>query len=307
MSDASLFTFEWAYIQASLCLVAYDTLLTLSREVECIWKRKFSMVTALFVLQRWVLVLDGMLNNLPATHLWECAYHPSIMCKTQLIVDAVFIVLTFLGTGAFSTCRIWAIWGHALGPTLIVALTSAVVPAINLMNSRSGTVYFGIALVLNIATLILDLIQPLRNNITTLTNASLVSHPSVGANLLARFMLDLRSVNEQGSSKPRTMSSINFNIQSLSENIGAPLGIEDSTWVTGPADDVANERDKQYEEATLPFRAGLGLEIEEVPLDSLTSAGCEASSSRINKSADTASDGELQEAPRKKSTAADIV
>ncbi|TCD64585.1 hypothetical protein EIP91_003881 [Steccherinum ochraceum] len=41
-------------------------------------------------------------------------------------------MLGFLGTAVFSTLRIWAIWEHALGPTLAAGLASIVVPAVNL-------------------------------------------------------------------------------------------------------------------------------------------------------------------------------
>ena len=59
------------------------------------------------------------------------------------------------------------------------------------------------------------------------------------------------------------MPSIRFAGHSLAGNIGAPLGGEDSTWLSGAADDVANERGEQYEEADEPFRARLCLEDSE--------------------------------------------
>ncbi|TCD60976.1 hypothetical protein EIP91_009241 [Steccherinum ochraceum] len=64
------FSLNYAFVVASFCLVVYDTLLTLSRELECIWRRKFSLITVIFVLQRWVLVLDGIGLVLPVRHRW---------------------------------------------------------------------------------------------------------------------------------------------------------------------------------------------------------------------------------------------
>ncbi|TCD64589.1 hypothetical protein EIP91_003885 [Steccherinum ochraceum] len=276
-------------------------------------------------------------------------------------------MLGLLGTAAFSTLRIWAICGHATGPTLAVALASAVVPAVNIYTNsqitfsaivdggclfdvgytlavydnavatdalvlaltwtktvgvwresrriqglkvtvttlllRDGTLYFGMLLITNVVALVLDIF---RTNIAAGSSFAVVVN-AVGANLLSRFMLDLRSVTAQGSSKGRTMSSINFDIRSFGGNIGAPLGIEDSTWVTGPADDVANERDQQYEAAAVPFHAGLGLDVEEVPLETANSADCEASSSRIEYSAVIESRGDVQDAPRNEPTSADGV
>ncbi|TCD64597.1 hypothetical protein EIP91_003862 [Steccherinum ochraceum] len=341
MSDAGSFYDPAALSQAALYLVVYDSLLTISKEIESIWQRKLSVVTVLYILQRWVLILDGVLDNLPTPQFWEC---------TQAILGGIFTTLGYLGTAAFSNFRIWAIWEHALGPTLTVALASAVAPAINLyvrsqvipfavvdgycfltvkysaatsirsapaslsaplylfatdrthyrpsssvvyisrsfaiatdtlvlvltwvktadvwrgskriqgirlvpvmLFLRDGTIYFGIMLTLNIAALILNTTQLDVNA----TSGFLALLSAVNANLLARFILDLRSVAERESNQSIPLSSINFDIRSLVGNIGAPLEIEDSTWITGPADDVTNGRDKQCEEAELPSHAGM--------------------------------------------------
>ncbi|TCD64399.1 hypothetical protein EIP91_004115 [Steccherinum ochraceum] len=316
-------------------------------------------------------------------------------CKSEKYVDVILTVSGFLGTAAFSTLRIWAVWGHALGPTLVVALTSAVVPAMNLYSAtqvtslsvmdgncfgdvkfspavsirsvnslysrfftvlmhrlnppsrrldyaargsaiandalvlaltwvktadawretrrikgfkmtlselllRDGTVYFAMLLIMNIVAFFLDTFQAdfdQSNGFLSVLNA-------LSANLLARFILDLRSVYEEhASSKVRTMSSIHFN----AGNIGAPLGVEDSTWVSGPADDVAHERDLQYEEAVIPFRAGLGLglgldgeDVEDVPLEGAVAIDQEALSSESDGSAELGSstDTRVEETPR---------
>ncbi|TCD64592.1 hypothetical protein EIP91_003888 [Steccherinum ochraceum] len=203
-----------------------------------------------------------------------------------LATDALVLILTWM-----KTANIWREIRKIKGPVTV-----------SMLLLRDGSTYFGMSLILNLVALVSNLHQTTVNEKQFVLILDVVS-----ANLLARFMLDLRSVNEQGSSKGRTMSSINFNIQSLGGNIGAPLGIEDSTWVTGPSDDVANERDLQYEEAAIPFRAGLGLDIDEVPLETVNPAGCEASSSRIESSVDVEPDDDIQETPRDVTTAADNV
>ena len=45
-------------------IILYDTVLTFSREVECIWKRKWSAATALFLLNRYSAVVVCLLNLL---------------------------------------------------------------------------------------------------------------------------------------------------------------------------------------------------------------------------------------------------
>ncbi|KAH8103523.1 hypothetical protein BXZ70DRAFT_1055738 [Cristinia sonorae] len=55
----------------SVALIVYDTSLTFSREVKCIWKRKFSAVTVLYVLQRYV-VIAALVAKLP----WSSSQFP---------------------------------------------------------------------------------------------------------------------------------------------------------------------------------------------------------------------------------------
>lgn len=143
--------------------------------------------------------------------------------------------------------------------------------------------------IMNIVALFLDAFQKETNDGTAFSNTILTGCVTIwsfqallslililnrlSANLIARFILDLRSVYEEGSSISGTtgtgVSSVRFDPRSLAGNMGAPLGIENSTWVSGPSDDVIDNFDEKYEEVAIPFRAGLGLEIE-VPLEAIT-------------------------------------
>ena len=58
------------------------------------------------------------------------------------------------------------------------------------------------------------------------------------------------------------MSSVQFTARAFAGNIGAPLGVEDSIWVSGPSDDVVNRHDEEHEEADEPFRVVLKAEEE---------------------------------------------
>jgi len=64
----------------------------------------------------------------------------------------------------------------------------------------------------------------------------IVVNEAVSSTLIARFILDLRTVYYPKNSS-EYISSLQF-IGSFSGNIGAPLALTESTWVTGPADDV---------------------------------------------------------------------
>ena len=53
----------------SRVIIFYDTLLTFSREVECIWKRKWSAASALFLLNRYSVVVRSILDMFDETTL----------------------------------------------------------------------------------------------------------------------------------------------------------------------------------------------------------------------------------------------
>ncbi|TCD65323.1 hypothetical protein EIP91_002809 [Steccherinum ochraceum] len=313
-----------AFIYASFALLGYDTLLTFSREVQHVWTRKAGLVTVVFILQRWIRLLDGVIDQQTPVDVTS-----KFRCMGLVISDYCLVVLGFMGTAAFSTLRIWAIWGHARIPALCVLLVSAVTPSLYIYDYsrpthfdfedgqcyvlsdflgttlynrivaellvlaltwvktadvwreslkvkgfkpslttlllRDGTVYFSLLLILNIVVLVLDAIQ-----FGLLGGTSFVYIlDAVSANLTARFILDLRNVYVEQSHPHHDMSTIQFGVQSIAGNIGAPLRIEDSTWLSSPADDITDDNEDGYERAVLPLRAGLGLETEEVGLDTV--------------------------------------
>ncbi|KAK7684396.1 hypothetical protein QCA50_012343 [Cerrena zonata] len=49
---------------AALALVVYDALLSFTQEIRCIWKRKLSVVTVLYLFIRYGTVLDMFLQLL---------------------------------------------------------------------------------------------------------------------------------------------------------------------------------------------------------------------------------------------------
>ncbi|TCD67370.1 hypothetical protein EIP91_000237 [Steccherinum ochraceum] len=108
------FDFTLACEIAALCLVAYDTMLTLSREMDCVWRRKLNFCTVIFVSQKWVLVSGSEFGT--------------------SLRSTVLRILGMLGAVAFSTLKIWAIWGHHLTMALAVLLTSTIVPALRLYS-----------------------------------------------------------------------------------------------------------------------------------------------------------------------------
>ncbi|KAK7687274.1 hypothetical protein QCA50_009779 [Cerrena zonata] len=54
------------FLVAPFALIVYDTILTIPQEIKCIWKRKFSAVTVLYLFIRYGAVLDMLLKILSA-------------------------------------------------------------------------------------------------------------------------------------------------------------------------------------------------------------------------------------------------
>ncbi|TCD61335.1 hypothetical protein EIP91_008578 [Steccherinum ochraceum] len=210
----------------------------------------------------------------------------------------VLQTLGLVGVAAFSTIRVWAIWGKALMPTLSVLLITGFVPAANIVSShpihgllvramaiagdlvvllltyiktidiwrtapaaseltgtrprlstlliRNGTVYFLSMLIMNIVNLLLLLVQ--RTDASTSYKFVQVMNV-INANLIARFILDLReAATEDGGRSSLECSTIRFKAQpesvglELEEVMSAclPVGEETSMWVSGQ-DDVDAE------------------------------------------------------------------
>ncbi|TCD65328.1 hypothetical protein EIP91_002814 [Steccherinum ochraceum] len=351
MSNSSSLDFSLACQFAVLSFIVYETLLGLSREVKYIWRRKFSCITVIFVSQRWLTVLYALVILLPTPHLWVCMTSLLLLitvlthliqgCQTTLILRAVLEQLVNLGTAAFSTLRIWAIWQHALPPTLAVFFTSAAVPVINFYTSsqiphsaitseegscfsdymtshdvsriqpltrrlgqaargaaiasdllvlaltwiktvgmwrtsrkidgfrptlsmlliRDGTLYFGVLLIMNLLALLpTNAVQ--NNSGAFILNSFIVITDAISASMVARFILDLRSVNNEDLRGFRTTTT-SLNFGAYTGNIGAPLG--DSMWTTDPAEDIANECHEQSENEVVLFGVVSELKVGVIP------------------------------------------
>lgn len=110
-------------VVASACILAYDILITGDREVACIWNRKFSGVTVIFVNIRYVTLISQIawvaFLTQPGVYL-PCKITYFILFSASIWVSVVSAV--------FNTLRIWAIWGRHWG-ILAVGLPINLLPA----------------------------------------------------------------------------------------------------------------------------------------------------------------------------------
>ncbi|THH30158.1 hypothetical protein EUX98_g4029 [Antrodiella citrinella] len=66
MSGNETYFFSNSCLLVAAVLITYDTLLTFSREVQCIWTKKPNLVTVLFILQRYCTLIELVVLGLPA-------------------------------------------------------------------------------------------------------------------------------------------------------------------------------------------------------------------------------------------------
>jgi len=114
---------EGLCIFASTVIIAYDILLTFDREVVCIWKRRFSVVTVLFLFMRYGTLAEKALRA--GANLQPRIYLP---CQIVGYMSTGLSILVLASQAAFSSLRIWAIWDR-YWPILVVILPVSIYPA----------------------------------------------------------------------------------------------------------------------------------------------------------------------------------
>jgi len=127
-------------------------------------------------------------------------------------------------------------------------------PRLSTVLFRDGTVYFLAPLVINIVTLVLNVVDVISNQNLDGTGFIFVNE-AIAPTLIARFMLDLRSIYYPTDDAPTQLSTINFATSRFMGNLAAPVGA-DSTWNSGSSDDIESDRGNQHEESKDPFLVG---------------------------------------------------
>ncbi|OCH92745.1 hypothetical protein OBBRIDRAFT_702106, partial [Obba rivulosa] len=100
-------------------LVFYDHIITSSSEIELMWGRRFTSVTVLFHLNRWVIFFWAVLG-LSSFHSLG-AFHRDMSCPTDVSL-------------AFSAVRMYAISGGSWWLAAIVFLLSSAQPGVDLVS-----------------------------------------------------------------------------------------------------------------------------------------------------------------------------
>ncbi|KAI0078418.1 hypothetical protein K474DRAFT_1674125 [Panus rudis PR-1116 ss-1] len=263
---------------SAMTLVLYDYLLTFPQEVACIWNRKISAVTILFLTNRYATLFDLTLS-------------------TGYDIGSTYIrnpkhAYSYTPTRSFSCLRVWAIWERNILPAIPVFLLSMFVPAVRIYNYSVaekwliftdgplpgcwGVLIHGIPkhsrdTSANALVFILTWVKTaslfkesrrlrLKASLPKLLiiNGALqfaiftifdlrTTHPDarlrIQSVVISRFMLDLRSIHAGGEAQAslRTITAIQF-----AGNLGAPLR-QNLSWEVGAGDD------DQLEEEAMVF------------------------------------------------------
>ncbi|KAK7684425.1 hypothetical protein QCA50_012372 [Cerrena zonata] len=114
------------YIFAStLALVVYDTLLCLPQEFRCVWKRRLGIVTILYLLIRYGIILNMVLRIFSQLYIYTDIPRWDTFCLD---------ISCSIAAAVFDCLRIWGITQHRWFPALLVFTLSMFDPAINIYN-----------------------------------------------------------------------------------------------------------------------------------------------------------------------------
>ncbi|THH00340.1 hypothetical protein EW026_g2176 [Hermanssonia centrifuga] len=262
-------------------LVVYEYIITLRQEITMIWQWKWTLVTWLFMANRYLLIGVTLWSASPSTSSKWVINCPSILaakcnfsgtsCAPGQVMGELLLILQ---NGVFAALRVFALSDRNIPMTLLVLALNVVPVALYIFTfshatnvlivdpifgtfctaiiNFSASVNFDILLVMNIAQVVVD-------NVPSLENYDFVTIViSTWPILISRFLLNLRQV---GSPEIDSQEAFNsqfsvpgFRIPSLASIIGN-MG-EDLDY-GGLAEEVEDEAENtsesiQAEEGAVP-------------------------------------------------------
>ncbi|KAH8103472.1 hypothetical protein BXZ70DRAFT_1005886 [Cristinia sonorae] len=120
--------FNFSCNVAATAIVIFDYFLTFSREVRCLWKRKASVATVIFILERYAIICLGIMRMYPSK------MDSLGSCKAHQIASQAMTILVISGIGLFTAFRSYAITGKITVMVILVFLCGMFAPAANIYN-----------------------------------------------------------------------------------------------------------------------------------------------------------------------------
>ncbi|KAI0079242.1 hypothetical protein K474DRAFT_1673466 [Panus rudis PR-1116 ss-1] len=227
-----------------LVLLIYDTLLTFSQELRCIWKRKWTGATLIYITIRYANMVDF------ASQVWADATIPKQveLCSFTHYSGLGFNILVF------ESLRVWAISGKNWTLAMLVMTFGLLAPGFDIDNEDSQNwpecvsqykIYFSFALqclllILNILNIIFDL--------TGITTEAIDISQLITVN--SGLILSLRAVHLEQDGSGSTQSSINFSA-SVVGNLGAPVRSDGLSFNSAELDDILEDEETAYSDNPL--------------------------------------------------------
>ncbi|GJE96339.1 hypothetical protein PsYK624_125330 [Phanerochaete sordida] len=124
------------YIGWSLvCLLIYEIVITIDREISTVWRRKFSATSLLLLSTRWLMLVN------PVFGAWE----GPVVCRPLYLLRGVANLIVTALIALFPTLRVYAFWKDSkiryLFPTLICVLGLVPVATNSFVLARTAVVY----------------------------------------------------------------------------------------------------------------------------------------------------------------------
>ncbi|KAI0738123.1 hypothetical protein BC629DRAFT_1300472, partial [Irpex lacteus] len=124
----------------------FDCIITLSQEVDVIWRRKWTAITWLYLLTRYSTVLDQIDLLIPG---WDLVV--SRVCKVGLYIDIALQLMQYLCFAWFSSLRVYAL----LDGKYVIA---GIVFLLNLVPFATNMVSLTVSLVTRLSVIVGDVL-----------------------------------------------------------------------------------------------------------------------------------------------------
>lgn len=132
--DVSNLRFEVSWELAGIALLYYDFMITISDEVEYIWKRKFTGATALFCINRYVTLLVQTLSVIASLLTWQTQTNdsPSLICNGLDRFNESLAIVIEVTIALLIALRVYATWQSNRWIFAVVFIIGLSTPILNI-------------------------------------------------------------------------------------------------------------------------------------------------------------------------------
>ncbi|KAJ3557248.1 hypothetical protein NM688_g1569 [Phlebia brevispora] len=126
---------------AATALAFYEYFVTFSEEIRCIWRRKLSLGSAIFFLNRYALLLNrmarmiqlvtwseqGVADEVDVARTWKITLDLGVTWSTS-VGSSMRIANGFFTFAAFSAIRLYAVWGKEVRLLIVILALGLIYP-----------------------------------------------------------------------------------------------------------------------------------------------------------------------------------